>query len=71
MLKGKGVSNGIGIGSVVVLKKEERVIEKKTVKNAEKSEKNKNCEFLFVFFNFHDVLCIILKYFRKMSGLMQ
>ena len=35
MLKGKGVSNGIGIGSVVVLKKEERVIEKKTVKNAE------------------------------------
>ena len=33
MLKGKGVSRGIGLGNVVVLKKVERKIEKKTVKN--------------------------------------
>lgn len=33
MLKGKGVSRGIGLGNVVVLKKVERKIEKKTIEN--------------------------------------
>ena len=33
MLKGKGVSTGIGFGNIVVLKKVERKIEKKTIKN--------------------------------------
>ena len=33
MLKGKGVSSGIGLGNVVVLKKVERKIEKKTIEN--------------------------------------
>ena len=31
MLKGKGVSTGIGFGNIVVLKKVERKIEKKTI----------------------------------------
>ena len=33
MLKGKGVSTGIGFGNIVVLKKVERKIEKKTIEN--------------------------------------
>lgn len=33
MLKGKGVSSGIGLGNVVVLKKVERNVEKKTIEN--------------------------------------
>ena len=33
MLKGKGVSNGIGFGNIVVLKKVERKIEKKTIES--------------------------------------
>ena len=33
MLKGKGVSRGIELGNVVVLKKVERKIEKKTIEN--------------------------------------
>ena len=35
MLKGKGVSTGIGFGKIVILKNEEKVIEKKTVENPE------------------------------------
>ena len=35
MIRGKGVSAGIGFGTIVVLKNEERQIEKKTVKNSE------------------------------------
>ena len=35
MLKGKGVSTGIGFGKVVILTNEEKVIEKKTVENPE------------------------------------
>ena len=31
MIRGKGVSAGIGFGTIVVLKNEERQIEKKTV----------------------------------------
>ena len=33
MLKGKGVSSGIGLGNVVVLKKVERNVDKKTIEN--------------------------------------
>ena len=33
MLKGKGVSTGVGFGNIVVLKKVERKIEKKTIEN--------------------------------------
>ena len=33
MLKGKGVSTGIGFGKIVILKNEEKVIEKRTVEN--------------------------------------
>ena len=33
MLKGKGVSTGIGFGNIVVLKKVERKIEKKTIED--------------------------------------
>ena len=35
MLKGKGVSTGIGFGKIVILKNEEKVIEKRTVENPE------------------------------------
>lgn len=35
MLKGKGVSTGIGFGKIVVLKNEEKVVEKKVVENPE------------------------------------
>ena len=35
MLKGKGVSNGIGFGNIVILKKVERKIEKKTIESAQ------------------------------------
>ena len=33
MIRGKGVSAGIGFGTIVVLKNQERQIEKKTVEN--------------------------------------
>ena len=35
MLKGKGVSTGIGFGSVVVIKNHQREIEKKYIENYE------------------------------------
>ena len=35
MLKGKGVSTGVGFGNIVVLKKVERKIEKKTIESAQ------------------------------------
>ena len=34
MLKGKGVSNGVGFGNIVILKNEDRVIEKKIVEDS-------------------------------------
>ena len=39
MLKGKGVSNGVGFGNVAILKNEDRVIEKKIVENPENEMK--------------------------------
>lgn len=35
MLKGKGVSTGIGFGNIVILKNQERTIEKRTIEDAE------------------------------------
>ena len=35
MLKGKGVSNGIGFGKVVIIKDQDRTIEKRIVENPE------------------------------------
>lgn len=35
MIKGKGVSTGVGFGNIVILKNQERQIEKKTVENPE------------------------------------
>lgn len=35
MLKGKGVSTGVGFGNIVILKNDDRVIEKKIVENSE------------------------------------
>ena len=34
MLKGKGVSNGVGFGNIVILKNEDRVIEKKIIEDS-------------------------------------
>ena len=39
MIRGKGVSTGIGFGTIVVLKNQERQIEKKTVEDPEKEMK--------------------------------
>ena len=39
MIRGKGVSTGIGFGTIVVLKNQERQIEKKTVEDSEKEMK--------------------------------
>ena len=39
MLKGKGVSNGVGFGNIAILKNEDRVIEKKIVENPENEMK--------------------------------
>lgn len=38
MLKGKGVSNGIGFGNIVILKKLERKIEKKTIEKEQEEQ---------------------------------
>ena len=44
MIKGNGVSTGVGFGNVVVLKNNERKIEKKIIKNPEEEiEKLNNC----------------------------
>ena len=42
MIRGKGVSTGIGFGTIVVLKNQERQIEKKTVEDSEKEMKRFN-----------------------------
>ena len=39
MLKGKGVSNGVGFGNIAILKHEDRIIEKKIVENPENEMK--------------------------------
>ena len=41
MLKGNGVSTGVGFGNVVILKKLERKIEKKTIRDAQKEQELK------------------------------
>ena len=54
MVKGKGVSSGIGFGNIVVLKKSERKIEKKTIENEQVEHElerlvvNRNSEYKYI-----------------------